>query len=222
MLNRNLKYLIPEFENSIAIVANGEFPRATEVLAQLKNSSLIIACDGGVNQLIKNKIVIDYAIGDGDSIDTFDANIKNPYIKIFDQNLNDLSKALNFILENFGSERPLIIYAANGMREDHALANLAIFAQYGEKFANIIMLSDYGVWKLLPVGSNTIATIVGQQISLISILQNNLITCPQLKWPLDKFQLDYLNSGTLNQAKSSQITITNTQPLLVYLAFEIK
>lgn len=218
-----LEDLIPEFKKHIAIIANGEFPSSQKVLNWLQFNQLMIACDGALINLKQQDLIADFAIGDGDSSNLLsDLPVKNPFIQIKDQNSNDLSKAVNWIAENYGTETPIIIYAANGQREDHALANIALLQQYAERFSRIIILSDYGIWLPLSVGTNYIHSQPGQQISFFSLNSQLQLSCAQLKWPLKNFHFEFLNSGTLNEATGTQLKITVTHPGLVYLAFEIK
>lgn len=219
----SLAYLLNLSTNDyIAVVANGQFPTSPEIIALIKNSTSIIACDGAGSRLNKRGIIPDYIVGDNDSATHSAAQAKNPYIYIADQNCNDLTKAINFVKANFAPEVNIIIFAANGLREDHALANLALFAQYGEHFANIFMLSDYGIFSVHSTGTHKLTTYPKQQISLFSFNPQNQVSCHQLKWPLVDFSFDYLNSGTLNQATDKQINFNNSAQLIVYRSFDIK
>ena len=218
-----LDYLIPEFKNHIAIVANGEFPSSELVLNWLQQRQLLIACDGALNNLQQQQIITDFAIGDGDSRTNVDsANLRNPFIEIKDQNSNDLSKAVTWAASNYGTEMPLIIYAASGRRDDHALANIALLQQYAQQFPHIIMLNDYGIWHPLKRGNNIIRTRIGQQLSFFGLNPALRLSCQQLKWPLAEFKFDFLNSGTLNQCTANYIDVETNSPALLYLAFEIK
>lgn len=210
----------------IAVVANGEFPKHAAIIEYLRNSTITIACDGAINHLVANNILTDYVIGDGDSSSFAQISqfVKNPYIQILDQNNNDLSKAIDFIEQTFGTQHPIVIFAASGLREDHALANIALLMQYAKRFSIIYMLSDHGIFQVCSAGTQILPSIIGQQISFFSLedAQNNYISCPELKWPLLEFKLDYLNSGTLNQATDTQLTISCTRATLIFRAFEIK
>ena len=218
-----LDYLIPEFKNHIAIVANGEFPSSELVLNWLQQRQLLIACDGALNNLQQRQIIADFAIGDGDSHNKLaSAGLRNPFIEIKDQNSNDLSKAAAWVAGNYGCDIPLIIYAASGRRDDHALANIALLQQYAECFSQIIMLNDYGIWRPLNCGSNIIRTLIGQQLSFFGLNPSLRLSCQQLKWPLTEFKFEFLNSGTLNQCTANYIEVKANSPALLYLTFEIK
>ena len=225
-MNKILQQLLLCSQSRIAIVANGEFPSQAAIIEHLTNSELIIACDGAINQLASNNILADYVIGDGDSSSIAKTQhfAKNPYIQIHDQNNNDLSKAINFLEQTFGTQHEVIIYAATGLREDHALANIALLLQYAKRFKNIHMLSDHGIFSVCHSGTQILASLAGQQISFFSIeqAQNHFLSCQELKWPLINLKLEYLNSGTLNQALGEQLTISCNHPTLIFRAFETK
>lgn len=209
-------------EKYYSIVANGEFPLSVELINILKNSNMIIACDGAGSKLNKIGITPDYIVGDSDSDKLKQAIAKNPYIYIEDQNCNDLTKAVIFLQNRIDSKSNVLIFAANGLREDHAIANIALLNQYAEYFDKIIMISDYGIFETYKPWYKSINAIRGQQISLFSTDVNNKITCKELKWPLESSTLKYLNSGTLNQAISDKLIIKCDNKILLYRSFEIK
>lgn len=205
----------------IAVVANGQMPTSENVICLLKQSTFTIACDGAGCKLNSMNIVPDYIVGDNDS-NFKTGTAKNPYVFIEDQNCNDLTKAINFVMENYGTQLPIIIFAANGLREDHALANIALFMQYATKFTTILMISDYGIFNIANSGKNNFKTLIGQQISFFSLEHENVINCSELKWPLNDIKFPYLNSGTLNQATKNYLQISCDKPILLYRTFEIK
>ncbi|HRG62662.1 MAG TPA: thiamine diphosphokinase [Burkholderiales bacterium] len=218
-----LTHLIPNIKH-ISICANGLFPTDTEVIARLKNGSPIIACDGALNAMSKHGIVADFAIGDGDSLDysRLQDFIKNPYIQIDDQNTNDLTKAINFIAENYGCNQSILIFAATGLREDHTLGNIALLEQYSTQFKQIAMLSDFGILEALPAGTHRLNSVIGQQISFFCFNQKTEISCEELKWPLVNKNFLALNHGTLNQATAAHINLESNGSVIVFRAFEVK
>lgn len=218
----DLEYFLPDYQNHIAIVANGQFPERAEVIRLLEKSRIIIACDGAIQNLIKSKITADYIVGDGDSVcEIPDKIVRNPYIHIADQNSNDLTKAFNYAKDNFPTS-PIIIFAANGLREDHSIANFGLLFEFSKKHDKIAMISDYGIFNSCRSGKSIFNVIKGQQISLFSLKQTTQINCPELKWPLSNFCFNHLYSGTLNQASGNQITIETTDNITLYRAYEIK
>ena len=219
-----LTHLIPEYTKHMSICANGLFPTDAQVIALLQNGSPIIACDGALNTLAQHNIIADFAIGDGDSLDggKLQDFVKNPYIQIDDQNTNDLTKAINFIAENYGYNHPILIFAATGLREDHTLGNIALLEQYAARFDKVAMVSDFGILESLPAGKHRLNSIPGQQISFFCFNQKTEISCAELKWPLVSKNFPALNHGTLNQANADHINLECNGNLVVFRAYEIK
>lgn len=223
-----LTYLLAEFKHPLALVANGQFPARAELLERLKASTHIIACDGAIHNLQQQQIIADFLIGDNDSSQLSPAQhsswVKNPYHHDGDQDTNDLTKAIKFISANYPPATAIIIYAATGLREDHTLANIALLAQYAQMLPLIAMVSDFGLFRVCLPGTTYLPCWRGQQISFFSpyMTDDDRISCPELKWPLQQHHLPYLNSGTLNQATTTRLSISTTAPAIVYQAFEIK
>lgn len=221
------EYFLPNFENYISIVANGEFPADLQIIQAISHSQVIIACDGAANQLNEHYLNANYIIGDGDSIDYQQDRLKQDnyskceYIINRDQNTNDLTKAINLVADKFGMDVPVLIFAATGLREDHSLANIFLLEQYASRFTQVAMISDYGIFQVIK-NKNRLPTIIGQQISLFCTNNQASIACPNLKWPLNNYRLNYLNSGSLNQATSDYLVIQSLSPVIVYRAFCIK
>ena len=219
-----LTQFIPEYLGHISVCANGLFPAKDDVIEQLKKGSIIIACDGALNTLAQHNIIADFAIGDGDSLNGGELQdfVKNPYIQINDQNTNDLTKAINFIAENYGYNHPILIFAATGLREDHTLGNIALLEQYAARFDKVAMVSDFGILESLPAGKHRLNSTPGQQISFFCFNQKTEISCEELKWPLVDKNFPALNHGTLNQANANHINLECNGSLVVFRAYEIK
>lgn len=223
--------------NNHIIVANGAFPKRKYLRELIANAHTLIACDGAIHNLLKYEYVPNYIIGDCDSLSL---ELRQIYAKQVivghDQNTNDLTKAMQFVLKKL-KLNTIIILGATGLREDHTLANIALLAYYynlmgkdkvgtsedGTKLfsaSRLAMISDYGIFTV-HCGKTVLKTIKGQQISLFSPDINNRITCHELKWPLDNYQLTNLYSGTLNEATADQLYITSTHPVIVYRLFAV-
>ncbi len=218
MNNHEISQLVSELP-TVAIVANGEFVTNPILINKLKSSAYIACCDGAINNLIKHNITPNVVIGDCDSISN---SIISQYnvIKIEEQNSNDLSKAIYYLKSH--NVQQIVIYSASGLREDHSIANLAIFYQAAKEFSHIYMLSNYGVFSVCHTGNNIIKTIPKQQISFFTLEQNISLSCQELKWPLNNMHFEYLNLGTLNQATKEYINLKSTGRVIVYRAFETK
>ena len=213
--------LIYSPEQAHIVLANGQFPTHHYLLQLLQQAKSVICCDGAVHKLLQHNIQPGYIIGDCDSMTQ---KIKDTYADkitlLPDQNSNDLTKALNFAKHTLSSSR-IIILGATGLREDHTLGNIAILAELTPGFDQIAIISDQGIF----TAHNTktiLKTLPGQQISFFTFDPGTSLNCPELKWPLNNLALKSWNSGTLNQASGNFITLTVTQPTIVYRSFEIK
>ena len=122
------------------------------------------------------------------------------------------------ISENMNIEK-LSILGCTGLREDHTLGNIASFLYHSYDF-EIEILTDTGLFHIIN-NSKKIKTFIGQYVSLFCINENQKITTKGLRYELNNISIN-LYSGTLNIAKSNQITIhmEGNTPVLVYLCYE--
>jgi thiamine pyrophosphokinase len=203
----------------ISVVANGVFPTNTIIMAAIPIGQLTIACDGGFTQLAANGLRVDFIVGDKDSLDN---SCVSNYLYDANQSTNDLTKAIMFAANHAPDCTNLVIFAANGLREDHAVANFFLSLTYLSWFKNVTMISDYGVLSAHHAGEFYLPTVICQQISFFSPCSTTAISCAELKWPLQNFTLVNLYAGSLNQAISKQINCYATDRVLVYRAFSVK
>lgn len=199
------------------IVANGAFPTRNDILAELKQSECIIACDGAVTNLLEADIVPHYIVGD---LDSLPQNLKLRFADILfhnpDQETNDLTKAALFAQEK-GLTRPVIL-GATGLREDHTLGNISLLTVYCKMFENVRMVSDFGTF--IPImRTTTIESNPGQQISLFAIFPFGSITSEGLRYPVQERKLPVWWEGTLNEAIGNSFTIKmeGEGNILIYL-----
>ena len=76
------------------VVANGSFPQTTWPLELLKNTPVIIACDGAVQNLHERGLIPTAIVGDLDSIPSEMLERYADRIHVVeDQEINDLTKA---------------------------------------------------------------------------------------------------------------------------------
>ena len=215
----------------ISIVAAGDFPIAAEPLKALSESKIVIACDSAACALLEHGIIPDYAVGDMDSMppSTFselNANGRTKFVKIDEQDDNDLTKAFRLALTL--NPAHIHILGATGKREDHTLANVSLLADYALELerqetnasGSIDMLSDYGIF--LPVlGSCTVQCKKGQEISIFSFDHTLRIHSEGLQYPTDAVVFDTLWKASLNKSEgeSFELTFNHPAPAIVYKAF---
>ena len=122
-----------------------------------QNGDFIIAADGGLNHLKKNKIIPDLIIGDFDSVLQTPKNITTIKLKV-DKDETDTFAAILKGIE-LGYQK-FVIYCGTGDRFDHTLANLQ----------TLVFLAD----------KNKQGFIVGENI-IITAIKNNKIEFPKIK-----------------------------------------
>ncbi len=190
--------------NYTVILANGTFPKSAKVLEVLDAASFVICCDGAANKLLNSGREPNLIIGDLDSLkDEHKTQYQDRLIHISNQVTNDLTKAVNWCIENHKDE--LIILGATGEREDHTIANVALLANYHQSL-NIKMLTDYGVF--IPFSSKqTFQSEKGQQVSIFSLDPKQRISSEGLKYPLHRYQLQSWWMGTLNETLGTSFTL---------------
>ena len=196
------------------ILANGEFPTNSYAIKVLQNATIIICTDGSANQLSKINKIPDFVIGDFDSIENknnFSIEVK---VENSDQNNNDLEKAVEFFLKKYPGEN-LTIIGANGLRDDHNLANLLILDKFS-KYLSIVMLSNY--FKIfINKGKNIYSCKPNQTISLLPLKIINNITTEGLKYNLVKDKLTPNSLGISNIALENQFMINSSENIFVFV-----
>ncbi len=202
------------------ILANGAFPQSEKLLRLLDDAERIICCDGAVNKLVASGREPSVIIGDLDSVNS-EIRIKyqERLVQVIDQNTNDLTKAINYCVKNDIKE--VVILGAAGNREDHAIGNISLLAQYA-KVIFVKLLTDYGVF--IPISaSTTFDSFRGQQVSIFSLDTNQKISSTGLKYPLTEHKLISWWMGTLNEAEGDEFTLSlgGNGDVIVYLLDEV-
>jgi thiamine pyrophosphokinase len=202
-------------EKKVIILANGEFPKHANLLEKLRNSDMIICCDGSVQKLLDFGIEPNFIVGDMDSISEKN-KIKFEKILVHDasQETNDLTKAVNFCIKN--GIKTLEILGATGEREDHTLANISLLVNYMDDFFSVKMFTDYGVFT--PISkTTTFESFANQAVSIFSLTPQTLINSINLAYPLLNRQFNSWWEGTLNRSLGRQFTIEiNTGKIIIF------
>ena len=109
----------------VLIIGNAPTENLSQWSHLIKDSDIIIACDGALETCRNSDISVDIVIGDMDSISNEaleyakSAGVK--IVKLADQNSNDLSKAINHA--NSLAATDITIVNVYGGRSDHQFAN---------------------------------------------------------------------------------------------------
>ncbi|MBN2521248.1 MAG: thiamine diphosphokinase [Bacteroidales bacterium] len=187
------------------ILADGKFPSHEIPLKILKNAKKVICCDGATLKLLEYGREPYAIIGDIDSIPAdIIVKYKSKIVSIAEQETNDLTKSVNWCVEN--NLKEIIILGATGLREDHTAGNISLLCNYMKK-ANVKMISDFGIFT--PINKTTkFKSFAGQQISIFSINPETKINSENLKYPLINSQLKSWWQGTLNECNADYFTIS--------------
>ncbi len=207
-------YSMPTVNNigkQVVVLADGLFPSHLLAISTLKTAKTIICCDGAATKLVNAGMEPDYIVGDLDSLsDKLKVKYADRLYPSSCQETNDLTKAVSFCIEKGWTD--LYIVGATGLREDHALANISLLADYAER-ANVTMLTDTGVFNPI-LSTSEFESIKEQQVSIFSLTPGSPIYLSGLKYPLDRCVSSWWQ-GTLNEATDSSFSIKFEQGRLL-------
>jgi len=196
--------------DSVVILANGDYPTHELPLKVLHEASYVVCCDGAANEFLRCGGEPNVVIGDGDSLLP---EYRHLLMQIDEQDDNDLTKAVNYLLEQ-GHNR-IDIVGATGRREDHTIGNISLLMNYQQVGADVRMFTDFGVFIPCREGIK-IQCSVGQQVSIFNFGATNL-SADGLRYPL--YDFTNLWQGTLNEATSDEVSIYASGEYLIFLEY---
>ncbi len=187
------------------VVANGLFPSGELALRMLREAEFVIACDGAVMEVEKYRVP-DMIVGDLDSLpEEIYRKYTGRLYQVNEQETNDLTKAMNYACRH--GFREVLILGATGLREDHTLGNISLLLEYASGFDCVEMLSDFGIMTPL-LGSATLESWPGQQVSLFSLYPHGYISVSGLRYPIQNRRLLYWWEATLNEALEEKFSVS--------------
>lgn len=198
------------------ILANGDFPTHPIPLSILNNSNFLVCCDGAIDALAQTTILPNAIVGDCDSLS--DSNKKkyaNIICQISEQDTNDLTKSVNFCIEQ--GMKHIIILGATGKREDHTIANISLLADYIDLVDDICMITNYGIFNAIEQDSQ-FESKQHQQVSIFCIAPSE-VTSHSLKYEIHKRTFTNWWQATLNEALTDNFVIESNNKLIVYRTF---
>ncbi|HPQ35976.1 MAG TPA: thiamine diphosphokinase [Tenuifilaceae bacterium] len=180
------------------ILANGKFPEHQKPLQILRQTDVIVCCDGATANLIKFGMEPTAIVGDLDSLSNeLKEQFRNRLFHNPDQNTNDLTKATLWCEAN--GYKNITILGATGLREDHTLGNIGLLTSYATRGLNVEMVTDYGVFT--PICRTTkFQSFLGQAVSVFSQNNETLVSTKNLEYPINKGKLTEYWMGTLNRS----------------------
>lgn len=121
----------------VAVVAGGAFPRGAYPRYLLQSADRVICCDSALRTYIKYMgRRPDMAIGDFDSLcGRFLRAYDGPVLRVSEQETNDLSKAVSYVMTHWADGLEAItIVGGGGKREDHTIGNVALLMEYVRQY----------------------------------------------------------------------------------------
>lgn len=220
---------------SVAILANGSFPRKAYPRYILDSADYVICCDGALEKYLRHSAREPYAVvGD---LDSLSPSLRKKYAHLVHgyacQDTNDQTKAVRFALENIKDIDYIYILGATGGRADHTIGNLSLLMEYAtnsqkwlpEKYYDerctlprIEAVTDDGSWFAvcesceLHVGKDRSMSIFTSDSSL-SIHSEGLV------WPLDGVKFDNWWKATLNRSSADivKLSLSHPAPVLIFM-----
>ena len=207
--------------DSVIILCDGQFPTEAYPLYLLENAEGLVCCDGAYRQYRahfpdgKAPLVV---IGDLDSLSPEEqAALDCPLVQVSEQDDNDMTKALRWVLENHPEAGEIVFLGATGLREDHTVGNLGLLMDYPRQFdlgdRRLSLVSDYGT--AFPVTDTCELHLgEGRRFSLFSADNSLRISSEGLQWPTDDVVFDAWWKATLNRTTAPIVSLHFSHPSL--------
>ena len=198
---------------NIVILCNGAFPTEPYPLFLLDSAQGVVCCDGALEKwLAHNPSARPLAVvGDLDSLpEALQERFAEVLVHVEEQDDNDQTKALRWVLEQHPETTEIVILGATGLREDHTIGNLGLLMDYPRQFdlgdRRLSMVSDFGT--AFPVTDSCDLHLgEGRRISLFSADNTLRITSEGLQWPLDAVVFDAWWKATLNRTTAPIVSL---------------
>ena len=198
-----------------AVIGQGEFPKKEYPRYLLKTADYVVCCDGALEKYLRNMAAVfggermpDAVIGDMDSLKP---SVRKRYtgliIREEEQEHNDQTKAVRYIVRNLGDVSDIVILGGTGAREDHTIGNLSLLMEYTRMFEDcphIEMVSDYSTAFAI-TDSTDIPCGEGRKFSLFSPDNSLRIKSEGLQWKTDGVVFDNWWKATLNRATEDTV-----------------
>ncbi len=201
------------------IIGSGDF---CKTCIEKKSSDIIICADGGYNHAVKNNLLIDYIVGDNDSIINKPKNIKSINFPK-EKNETDMHLALNLGREL--GYKHFRIYGGYGDRPDHFYANIQLLINSSiKKEQATIVTNEFNVYVLNNSKINFSDCEYNKVVSVFSLdnISDN-VKITGLKYELDNATV--INSypiGISNETIGDKFSISVKCGKLLVFCYDIK
>ena len=220
---------------SCVIIGAGDFPAKEYPLYLLRSADRIVCCDGAFRTFLRRSEAVfghlrlpDAVVGDMDSLPlSLVEKYSNIIVKIDEQEHNDQTKSVRYVLEHFREIDSIHILGATGKREVHTLGNLSLLMEYTRAFGinsidstpTIDIVSDRCT-ALAVTDSCTLEVGEGRPISVVTTDNSLRIRSEGLVWPTDEVVFDNLWKATLNRASSDTVILKFSHPSMALIILE--
>lgn len=209
--------------STAVILGAGAFPAKPYPLYLLQSADILVCCDSAFATYLKRMPKLfggaerlpDVVIGDMDSLSkSLQQRYAERIVRIEEQDHNDQTKALRYIVEHYPEVTEIHILGATGRRADHTIGNLSLLMEYPRLFGTlppIDIVSDYGTAFAI-FDSIELHVGAGRRISLFSPDNTLTIRSEGLQWPTDDVVFDNWWKATLNRASADIVRLTFSHP----------
>ena len=206
---------------TVVIICDGQFPKTEYPRYLIRTADFTICCDGALTKYLKNSKNIfgeertpDLVIGD---MDTLSAAMQKKYsgiiIKETEQEHNDQTKAVRWVMNNLNGVEHIYIMGATGNRTDHTIGNVSLLMEYTRLFdldaqgVTIEMITDNGT--AFAINDTTeFECGQGRKVSIFSPDNSLKIKSEGLEYPTDDVIFDNWWKASLNQASQDTVKLT--------------
>lgn len=213
--------------SSAVILCNGAFPRKAYPRYLLETADRVVCCDGSLSKWLSvfgELRLPDAVIGDMDSLPkALQERFRSLVVKVDEQEYNDMTKAMRYVLEHFPEVTEIHILGATGLREDHTVGNLGLLMEYPRLLPlggrKVDMVSDYGT-AFAVTDSCELHVGVGRRVSLFSADNTLRVKSKGLHWPTDEVVFDAWWKATLNRADEDIVSLDFSHPSSLLLVLD--
>jgi len=205
-----------KYDNTALLVGNGQRVSKPILKKLMRQSSFVLAVDGGANLLAKYDLQPNAIIGDFDSAiqSDFSEWPDTQWILAEDQNKNDLEKAVKWAIKNHFTTVHLVSFL--GKQVDQTFATFSICRKFCTKL-NMQIHTDLEQIFVLSQ-SRKIKSRINQNISILPLSMVSTISTKNLKYPLNHTTLTAGSQGISNISMSENVFIqVHSGSILIFL-----
>ena len=216
---------------TVVILCDGEFPRKAFPLYLLDSADAVVCCDGAVVKYLRytkrrfgEEKLPDAVVGDMDTLaKSWRKRLDSIIIREQEQDYNDLTKAMRYVLGKHPDVTEIHILGAGGRREDHTVGNLGLLMEFPRLFPlgdiRVDMVSDYSTAFAI-TESCELHVGKGRRVSLFSPDNSLVLRSEGLQWATDDVVFDNWWPATLNRATEDVIRLTLSHPSRVLVVLD--